>query len=107
MRDKRTIAVGPPSWSWPHWPRPRARRVQAVGCRPGRDVATELLESYVVPEPDEDGNEPGTGAGLAADFGDAATMEALVRYGVDADASHRHCFGNSPSRWGRQARTGL
>lgn len=59
-----------------------------------RDVATELLESYVVPEPDEDGNEPGDGGWPAADFGDAATMEALVRYGVDADAWHRHCFGN-------------
>ena len=59
-----------------------------------RDVATELLESYVVPEPDEDGNESGDGGWPAADFGDAATMEALVRYGVDADAWHRHCFGN-------------
>ena len=58
------------------------------------DAVTELMESYVVPVADEDGKEPEDAAWPAADYGDAATMEALQKYGVNADEWHRHCFGN-------------
>ena len=52
------------------------------------------MESYVVPVADEDGKEPEDAAWPAADYGDAATMEVLQKYGVSADEWHRHCFGN-------------
>ena len=58
------------------------------------DAVTELMESYVVPVADEDGKEPEDAAWPAADYGDAATMEALQKYGVNADEWHRHCFGH-------------
>lgn len=58
------------------------------------DAVTELMESYVVPMADEDGKEPEDAAWPAADYGDAATMEALQKYGVNADDWHRHCFGH-------------
>ena len=57
-----------------------------------KDVVASLLESYVVPVPGENGNEPRDASWPAADFGDAATMEVLSGYGVDADEWHRHCF---------------
>ena len=59
-----------------------------------RDAVTALMESYVVPVPDEEGNEPDDAAWPAEDYGDAATMEALGTYGVDADEWHRHCLKN-------------
>lgn len=59
-----------------------------------RDAASALLESYVVPVPNEDGEEPEDPAWPAADFGDAPTMEVLEKYGVFADEWHRHCFKN-------------
>ncbi len=59
-----------------------------------RDSVTALMESYVVPVPDEEGNEPDDAAWPADDYGDAATMEALGTYGVDADEWHRHCLKN-------------
>ena len=59
-----------------------------------KDAASALLESYVVPVPNEDGEEPEDPAWPAADFGDAATMEVLEKYGVFADEWHRHCFKN-------------
>lgn len=59
-----------------------------------KDLVTNLLESYVVPVPDENGEEPEDAAWPAADFGDAATMETLEKYGVSADEWHRHCFKN-------------
>ncbi|MDM8271737.1 hypothetical protein [Thermophilibacter provencensis] len=59
-----------------------------------KDAASALLESYVVPVPNEDGEEPEDPAWPAADFGDAATMEVLEKYGVIADDWHRHCFKN-------------
>lgn len=59
-----------------------------------RDAVSGLMESYVVPVADEDGNEPEDAAWPAEDYGDAATMDALARYGVDADEWHRHCLGN-------------
>lgn len=59
-----------------------------------RDAVSQLMEGYVVPVADEDGKEPEDAAWPAADYGDAATMEALTRYGVDADAWRRHCLGN-------------
>lgn len=59
-----------------------------------RDVVGELMESYVVPVADESGKEPEGAAWPAADYGDAATMETLTRYGVDADSWRRHCLGN-------------
>ena len=58
------------------------------------DAVTELMESYVVPVADEDGKEPEDAAWPAADYGDAATMEVLQKYGVSADEWHRHCFGH-------------
>lgn len=57
-----------------------------------KDVVASLLESYVVPVPGENGNEPRDASWPAADFGDVATMEVLSGYGVDADEWHRHCF---------------
>lgn len=59
-----------------------------------RDAVTALMESYVVPVPDEEGNEPDDAAWPAEDYGDAATMEKLGTYGVDADEWHRHCLKN-------------
>ena len=59
-----------------------------------RDAVTALMESYVVPVPDEEGNEPDDAAWPAEDYGDAATMETLGTYGVDADEWRRHCLGN-------------
>ena len=59
-----------------------------------RDAVTALMESYVVPVPDEEGNEPDDAAWPAEDYGDAATMETLGTYGVDADEWHRHCLKN-------------
>ena len=58
------------------------------------DAVSELLASYVVPVADEEGVEPEDSAWPAADFGDAATMELLQKYGVSADEWHRHCFAN-------------
>ena len=46
------------------------------------DAVSELLESYVVPVADEEGVEPEDSAWPAADFGDAATMELLQKYGA-------------------------
>lgn len=57
------------------------------------DAVTELMGSYVVPSGDDDGG-AGGGAWPASDYGDAATMEVLARYGVDADEWHRHCLGH-------------
>lgn len=69
-----------------------------VGCKSDadqvKDVVSALLESYVVPVPNEDGEEPEDPAWPAADYGDAATMETLEKYGVVADDWHRHCFKN-------------
>lgn len=59
-----------------------------------RDAVTALMESYVVPVPDEEGNEPDDAAWPAEDYGDATTMETLGTYGVDADEWRRHCLGN-------------
>ena len=59
-----------------------------------RDAVTELMESYVVPVPDDEGNVPEDAAWPAADYGDAATMEKLEGYGVDADEWRRHCLRN-------------
>ena len=59
-----------------------------------RDAVTELMASYVVPVPNEEGEEPEDAAWPADDYGDAATMEALGRFGVDADEWRRHCLGN-------------
>lgn len=59
-----------------------------------RDAVSELMESYVVPEADEDGDDPDDAAWPAEDYGDAATMEALETYGVDPDEWRRHCLGN-------------
>ena len=58
------------------------------------DAVSDVLASYVVPVPDEDGKMPEDPAWPAADFGDAATMEALAPYGVSADEWHEHCFKN-------------
>ena len=58
------------------------------------DAVTELMESYVVPVADDEGKEPADAAWPAADYGDAATMEALKTFGVNADEWHRHCFKN-------------
>lgn len=58
------------------------------------DCVQGLMESYVVPQPDEDGNEPEDSPWPAADYGDAATMQTLAAYGVDTDQWHRHCLGN-------------
>lgn len=58
------------------------------------DAVTALLESYVVPVAGEDGEEPDDAAWPASDYGDAATMEVLEKYGVSADEWHRHCFGH-------------
>ena len=52
------------------------------------------MASYVVPVPNEEGEEPEDAAWPADDYGDAATMEALGRFGVDADEWRRHCLGN-------------
>lgn len=57
-----------------------------------RDAVSALMESYVVPQADEDGNEPADSPWPAADFGDAATMAVLSAYGVDPEEWHRHCF---------------
>ena len=59
-----------------------------------RDAVAELMASYVVPAPNEEGEEPEDAAWPADDYGDAATMEALGRFGVDADEWRRHCLGN-------------
>lgn len=59
-----------------------------------RERVETLMEGYVVPQSNDDGGEPDDGAWRAADFGDAATMEVLSIYGVDADAWRRHCLGN-------------
>lgn len=59
-----------------------------------RDAVSELMESYVVPEADEDGDDPDDAAWPAEDYGDAATMETLETYGVDPDEWRRHCLGN-------------
>ena len=58
------------------------------------DTVTSLLESYVVPVPDDDGEEPEDAAWPAKDYGDSATMEALQKYGVSPEDWHRHCFGH-------------
>lgn len=71
-----------------------------------RDAVTELLESYVVPVPDEDGNEPEDAAWPADDYGDAPTMEVLSTYGVDADEWHRHCFGHFSFEMGEASADG-
>ena len=57
-------------------------------------AVTELMDSYTVPVAGEDGEEPEDAAWPAADYGDAATMELLQKFGVNADEWHRHCFGN-------------
>ena len=59
-----------------------------------QDAVAELMASYVVPVPNEEGEEPEDAAWPADDYGDAATMEALGRFGVDADEWRRHCLGN-------------
>lgn len=59
-----------------------------------RDAVSSLLETYVVPVPDEEGEEPEDSPWPAADYGDAATIEALERFGVSADEWHRHCFAH-------------
>ena len=59
-----------------------------------RDAVAELMASYVVPAADEEGEEPEDAAWPAADYGDAATMETLARFGVDADEWRRHCLKN-------------
>ena len=59
-----------------------------------RDAVTELMASYVVPVANEEGEEPEDAAWPASDYGDAATMEALGRFGVDPDEWRRHCLGN-------------
>ena len=59
-----------------------------------RDAVTALMESYVVPVPDEEGAEPEDTAWPADDYGDASTMGTLGTYGVDEDEWRRHCLGN-------------
>lgn len=59
-----------------------------------RDAVAELMASYVVPATDEEGEEPEDAAWPAADYGDAATMETLARFGVDADEWRCHCLKN-------------
>lgn len=59
-----------------------------------RDAVTELMASYVVPAPNEEGEEPEDAAWPAADYGDTSTMETLARFGVDADEWRRHCLKN-------------
>lgn len=57
-----------------------------------RESVETLMGGYVVPQSDDGGTDDA--AWHDADFGDAATMEALSSYGVDADAWRRHCLGN-------------
>lgn len=68
------------------------------GCKSDSDqvkeTVTSLLESYVVPVPNEDGEEPEDAAWPAENYGDAATMEALQKYGVSPEDWHRHCFAH-------------
>lgn len=59
-----------------------------------REAVDDLMASYVVPEADEDGEEPEDGAWPADDFGDADTMGVLMAYGVDPEEWHRHCMAN-------------
>lgn len=67
-------------------------------CKSDTDKVTEavsgLLESYVVPVANEDGEMPEDPAWPASDFGDADTMAVLEGYGVNADEWHEHCFKN-------------
>lgn len=58
------------------------------------DTVTSLLESYVVPVADEDGEDPEDAAWPAKDYGDSATMEVLQEYGVSPEDWRRHCFGH-------------
>ena len=58
------------------------------------DAVGSLMESYVVPVPGDDGDDPEDAAWPAEDYGDAATMEVLEGYGVNADEWRRHCLGN-------------
>lgn len=72
--------------------------VGLAGCKSdaqkASDAVSDLLASYVVPVPDEDGKMPEDSPWPASDFGDAATMEALAPYGVSVDEWHEHCFKN-------------
>lgn len=72
--------------------------VGMTGCKSDKDKAADavaqLLDTYVVPVADEEGNEPEDSTWPAADFGDAQTMQTLEKYGVVADEWHRHCFSH-------------
>ena len=59
-----------------------------------KDTVSSLLKSYVVPVPNEDGEEPGDASWPAENYGDAATMDALQEYGVSPEDWRRHCFAH-------------
>ncbi len=58
------------------------------------EAVSQLMESYVVPDTDEDDGQAQDVAWPADDYGDAETMEVLERYGVSADEWRRHCLAN-------------
>lgn len=57
-----------------------------------RESVERLMESYVVPVENEEGEVENASSWPADDYGDAATMEALEPYGVDPEQWRRHCL---------------